>query len=114
MPVRYAEGESTGFVVTGLERRTVVVTAEDCVPVEVAEEDLVAYTATVKDDLGGALPVTFEADLMLDGDTTLVAGIPFSAANYDPVAFEFSFDWTCPAVSPGDHTVTLKWSQQQL
>lgn len=114
MPTRYLAGESTGVVITVLYIHTVVVTLESNVPSTVAEDDVTTYTATIKDDLGAALPVTFEADLMLDGDTTLASAIPFSAANYNPVTFEFSYDWTCPVVSEGDHTVTLKWIQQQF
>ena len=114
MPIRYAAGESVGVTLAGIESRTVEVTLEEVNPAEAAEGEAVVYTATVKDSTGAALPTNFVADLMMDGTVTLASAIAFDAAHYDPPTFALTINFNAPAMTPGDHSVTLKWAKQTL
>ena len=111
-PVKYLAGESTGVAFTAGETKSVVVTVEAVAPTTGYEGDTIEYTATVKDNLGEALPATFVVDLLYNG-TKVVDSQVLDATVYDPVTFLLTLTFTVPA-GAGDFTVKLSWAQQDI
>ena len=110
MTTKYLSGSSTGQPFNTQETRTVVITGEALDKSSGYEGDTVVYTATVKDDLGNALPATFVADLLING-TEIISDQIFNAAVYDPIAFLLTLSWQVPA-PVGSFTVKLSWDEQ--
>ena len=110
MAIKYLAGESTGVAFTTEETRSVVVTLEALDKSSGYEGETVVYTATVKDDLGNALPATFVASLIMNA-TVLIADQVFDAVVYDPVTFELTLSFIVPA-GAGSFTVKLSWAEQ--
>ena len=107
---KYLSGSSTGQPFTTEETRTVAVTDEALDKSSGYEGETVVYTATVKDDLGNALPATFVADLLING-TELITDQILNAAVYDPITYLLTLSWQVPA-AVGAFTVKLSWDEQ--
>ena len=112
MATKYLGAESAGVAFTTEETRSVVVTLEALDKSSGYEGDTVVYTATVKDDLGNALPETFVASLIMNA-TVLIADQAFGVAVYDPATFELTLSFTVPA-GEGSFTVKLSWAEQTI
>jgi len=76
-------------------------------------EDEINYSATVKDDLGNALPAAFVVDLEING-TKVITGQVLDATVYNPVTFALTLLWTVPDLSEGNYTVKLVWARQTI
>ncbi len=114
MAVKYLGDVSAGTPLNASETRSVVVTAEALVPTDGYEGDVVVYSATIKDDLGGFLPDSFVVDVKFDG-VVVQAGVILNAGNYDQGTFLFSVDLTIPAIaSAGAKTVNMEWAEQEI
>ncbi len=114
MAKKYLGTESSGTPLNAGETRSVVVTEEALAPTDGYEGDVVVYSATIKDDLGAALPDTFVVDVKFDG-VVLDAGVILEAGNYNPATFLFSVDLTIPVIaSAGAKTVNMEWAEQEI
>jgi len=114
MAVKFLGNESAGTPFGAGETRSVVVTVEALVPADGYEGDVVVYSATIKDDLGAALPDTFVVDVKFDG-VVVQTGVILDAGNYNPATFEFSVDLTIPAIAvPESKTVNMAWAEQEI
>ena len=107
---KYLAGLSTGTPFEVLETRTVVVTAEGLDISSGYEGATIIYTATVKDDLAASLPVTFVADLKLNG-TELIADQILDAGVYDQGTGLLTLSFVVPA-AVGNFDVKLSWDEQ--
>ena len=116
MAIIYPVGESAGASFEtyplGSEIHSVVVTDEALDKISGFEGDNVNYTATVKDDLGAALPDTFVVDLKING-IVLIAGQILDASVYNPATFLLTLPWIVPA-EEGIHTVKISWAEQVI
>ncbi len=114
MSIKYLGEASPGTPLNASETRSVVVTEEALVPTDGYEGDVVVYSATIKDDLGGFVPDTFVVDVKFDG-VIVQAGVILNAGNYDPGTFAFSVDLTIPAIATaGVKTVNMEWGEQEI
>ncbi len=114
MATKYLGNESAGTPLNASETRSVVVSEEALVPSDGYEGDVVVYSATIKDDLGGFLPDSFVVDVKFDG-VVVQSGVILDAGNYDQGTFEFSVDLTIPAIaSAGAKTVNMAWAEQEI
>ena len=114
MSTKYLGNESGGTPLNASLTRTVVVTNETLNPAEGYEGDVVEYLADMRDDLGVALPESFVADIKFDG-VVVLAGVVFSAENYNAPAFELLVNITIPAITTaGAKTVTVAWAEQEI
>lgn len=104
MTIKYLAIDSTGVALDVDETRTVNVTNEALDASLGFEGDVITYTATVKDSTGAAMPITFCAELMING--TELASVAFQASVYDPVTFLLTLPFTVPAPT-GSFTVKL-------
>lgn len=104
MAVKYSAIDSVGVGFDTEETRTVEVTVEGLSAPSGFEGDVVDYTATVKDETGAAMPVTFTAELM--GNGVQLASVAFQASVYDPITFLLTLPFTVPAPT-GSFTVKL-------
>lgn len=110
MAKKYLGDSSPGQPFGTEETRTVVVTEEALDKSSGYEGDTVVYNATVKDDLGVALPANFVADLVING-TDLLSDQVLDAVVYDPVAFLLTLSWVVPS-AVGSFDVKLSWDEQ--
>ena len=104
MAIKYLAIDSTGVGFDIDETRTVDVTEENLTASSGFEEDVVDYTATVKDNTGAAIPSAFCAKLMING-IQLISGA-FRPQVYDPITFLLTAPFTVPAIV-GSFTVKL-------
>lgn len=104
MTIKYLAIDSTGAPFDTNETRTVDVTNEAVSVSSGFEGDVIDYTATVKDSMGIAMPVTFCAELMING--TELASVAFQASVYNPGTFLLTIPFTVPA-PVGSFTVKL-------
>ena len=104
MGIKYLAIDSAGVPFDTDETRTIDVTVEGLSLSSGFEGDVIDYTATVKDSTGVAMPVTFCAELMING--TELASVAFQASVYDPVTFLLTLPFTVPA-AVGSFTVKL-------
>ena len=107
---KYLSDQSPGQPFSTEETRNVVVTDEALDKSSGYEGETVVYSATVKDDLAGALPATFVANLLING-TEIISNQILDAAVYDPVAFLLTLSWLVPA-AVGSFSVKLSWDEQ--
>ncbi|GAI88436.1 unnamed protein product, partial [marine sediment metagenome] len=110
MSIKYLGDQSEGQAFGTKETKNVVVTEEALDKSSGYEGDTIVYTATVKDDLGVALPATFVADLLING-TDLKSDQVLDAAVYDPITFLLTLSWQVPA-AVGNFNVKLSWDEQ--
>lgn len=119
MPViKYQAGQSLGKPWKKGEKRTVVVTNE-AITTPYAdgygfEDDIITYTATVKDNKDETLPSTFEIDLRVNG-TPIVNNQPLDVSVYNPTTGALSLDFVVPddvTLPVGDYTIKVQWSTQ--
>ena len=104
MTVKYIAIDSTGVAFDTDETRTVNVTGEGLSASSGFEGDVIDYTATVKDSTDAAMPITFAAELMING--TELASVAFQASVYNPSTFLLTIPFTVPA-AVGSFTVKL-------
>ena len=109
MAIKYLGDQSTGTPFETGETRTVDVTSEDLTSASGFEDDVITYTATIKDSTAAALPVTFGVRLKLNG--TELASVVLDGTVYTPGTFAFVLPFTVPA-AVGAFTVTLEWVDQ--
>lgn len=107
----YPSGFSTGVTIERAALRTVIVTSESLETTVAIPGDTLSYYATVFDNLGEPLPVTFTARLMLD--TTLLVAFSFATDVYDSVTGSLALAFTFPDVAEGTYTVYIEWDRQR-
>lgn len=113
MVIKYLEGQSTGVAFTLNETRTIIVTAEAVIPVSGYKEDLIEYTATVKDNIGASLPETFVVDLLFNAIKVIDAQA-LSIDVYDPATGILTLEFAVPDQPAGGYTVKLSWAEQEI
>lgn len=104
MAIKFLAIDSTGQPFEAGEVRTVDVTNELLSQSGGFEGDWIQYTATVKDNLGVALPTAFGAQLM--GNGYELASVTFQPSVYDPLTFTLTLDFIVPAIV-GSFTIHL-------
>jgi len=109
MATKFLGDQSTGTPFETGETRTVVVTDEALTAASGFEDDVIEYSATIKDNTDAALPAAFAAQLMING--TQLASVVFDVSIYNPATFAFVLDFTVPA-AVGTFTVSLEWVDQ--